>query len=91
MESSKEFIIGDIVQHFKYETLSDTEKAQNKYLYRIEGIAEHTETGEPLIIYRALYAPFKLYARPFNMFYSKIDKFKYPNIKQEYRFEKHNF
>lgn len=79
---------GDVVKHFKRETLSQEEqKNGTKYLYIIYDIAEHTETGEKLVIYHGLYKPFKLYARPLNMFMSKVDKEKYPNIKQEYRFE----
>jgi len=55
--------------------------------YLIEDIAIHSETEEKLIIYRALYGDTKLYARPYNMFFEKVDKTKYPDIKQEYRFE----
>ena len=80
---------GDIVRHFKYETLSEEEKRQNKYLYMVKDVAEHTETGEKLIIYQAMYAPFKTYARPVQMFISPVDRVKYPNIKQSFRFEKH--
>ena len=56
-------------------------------MYIIYDVAEHTETGEKLVIYHSLYKSFKLYAHPVNMFMSKVDKEKYPNIKQEYRFE----
>lgn len=80
--------IGDIVRHFKYETLSEEEKKQNKYIYRIVEFAEHTETGEKLVIYQAMYPPFNTYARPLEMFFSKVDRNKYPDIKQEYRLEK---
>lgn len=83
-----EFKSGDIVRHFKWETLSEEEKKQKKYLYKIVCMAEHTETSEELVIYQALYAPFKTYARPFEMFAGKVDQEKYPEIKQEYRLEK---
>ena len=78
---------GDIVQHFKREFLSEEERATNKYLYQIIGTAEHTETGEKLMIYQALYGDFKIYARPYDMFMETVDREKYPDIRQEYRFE----
>ena len=43
-----------------------------------------------LVIYQGLYSPFETYARPYDMFNSKVDKEKYPNIKQEYRLERVN-
>ena len=78
---------GDIVQHFKREGVSNE---TSEYVYKILAFAEHTETGEELVIYQALYAPFKIYARPYDMFMGKVDQEKYPNVKQVYRFEKWN-
>ena len=86
MEERK-FNPGDIVQHFKRETLNDAERNANKYLYRIIGVAEHTETKEPMMIYQALYDNFGIYARPYEMFMSEVDRVKYPEIKQKWRFE----
>ncbi len=81
---------GDIVQHFKREKLSEPMKDANYYLYRIIGTAEHTESGELLMIYQALYGEFATYARPYEMFVSEVDHKKYPEIKQKFRFEKIN-
>lgn len=55
--------------------------------YFVEDIAIHSETREKLVIYRALYGNTGLYARPYDMFLEKVDKVKYPNSNQEYRFE----
>lgn len=81
---------GDIVAHFKRETLSPEEKNTNKYLYKVIGEAEHTETGEKLMVYMALYDDFRIFARPVEMFTGEVDRDKYPYIRQKYRFEKIN-
>ena len=82
---SRDIQVGDIVQHFKREWVSQN---TSEYLYKVLAFAQHTETGERLVIYQALYAPFKVCARPYAMFMSEVDRKKYPDIHQKYRFEK---
>ena len=52
--------------------------------YIVVDIAIHSETGEKLVLYRSLYGDGELYARPYDMFISKVDKVKYPNIKHNF-------
>ena len=55
--------------------------------YLLELVANDSETGAPFVIYRKLYGDGGLWLRPLEMFLSKVEKEKYPDCPQEYRFE----
>jgi hypothetical protein len=67
-----EVIVGKTYRHFK------------GTLHKVIAIAKHTETLEDMVIYTH---DDKIWARPYDMFTSKVDKEKYPDIEQIYRFE----
>ena len=55
--------------------------------YVVEAVAHDSETGEAVVIYRKLYGDGGLWVRPMAMFLELVDKKKYPDATQEYRFE----
>ena len=67
--------IHGVYRHFK-----------NHY-YIVEDVAFHSETKEEYVVYRRLYDDNSLWIREKNMFLSEVDKVKYPDVKQKWRFE----
>lgn len=66
--------IGKIYRHFKGMNI------------KVIALGKHTETLEELVIYEEL-DTHEIWVRPLSMFLSKVDREKYPDVKQEYRFE----
>ena len=71
----QEVHVGKVYKHFK------------GHQYLVLCIAMHKETNETMVIYQDLHDQDKIYARPYDMFISKVDKEKYPYIQQIYRFQ----
>ena len=71
----KEIKVGRIYRHFKGD------------YYLVEDIVIDSETKGKMVLYRALYGDGKRYVRPYDMFASKVDREKYPDVEQEYRFQ----
>ena len=71
----QEIKINGIYRHFK----------GNYYL--VVDIATDSETLQKMVIYRSLYDNGELWVRPLNMFLSEVDRQKYPDITQKYRFQ----
>lgn len=55
--------------------------------YLTEDVAFDAETGGEYVIYRKLYGDGSLWLRPKEEFLSSVDRSKYPDCPQEYRFQ----
>ena len=73
----KSIIKSQIVRHFKGN------------IYLILDVAEHTETGEILVVYKALYGEGKVWSRPIDMFLDKVPEGKENPTGQIWRFEEY--
>lgn len=67
---------GDVVRHFKGKR------------YQILCFARDSETQEEAVVYRALYGERGVWVRPKAMFFSPVDREKYPDAPQAWRFER---
>ncbi len=56
--------------------------------YQIIAVATHSETGERMVVYQALYGDYGIWVRPLNIFMEEVDREKYADVQQKYRFER---
>lgn len=73
--SDRRIIRGRIYRHFKGDR------------YLVEDFATDSESGLPVVVYRKLYGDGSLWVRPLEMFAGEVDRAKYPDVWQRYRFE----
>ena len=55
-------------------------KVLENRIYKVLCVAMHTETQEKMVVYQALYGDYKYFVRPYEMFVSKVDHDKYPDV-----------
>ena len=57
-------------------------------LYQVKMLARDSSSSKEVVVYQAMYAPFEYWVRDLEEFTSEVDREKYPDVKQCYRFEK---
>lgn len=71
----------DIPAHFLLEEIMDIQPGIYRHFkgnrYEVIGIAKHSETMEPMVVYRALYGEGGLWVRPAAMWNEIVDKPEY--------------
>ena len=75
MSEIQQIKINRVYRHFKGDN------------YLVVDIARHSETKEEYVVYRRLYGDGSLWVRPLAMFAGPVDKAKYPDVEQFWRFE----
>ncbi len=71
--NDRRLIIGEFYRHFKGNE------------YQVLNVARHSETSEVLVVYQDMSGG--IWARPYDIFMSTVDREKYPDAKQKYRFQ----
>lgn len=71
----QEILVGRYYRHFRGN------------IYKVIGIATHSETEEKMVVYQAQYGEHRLFVRPYHLFAEEIDCTQYPEATQKYRFE----
>ena len=80
--------VQDLLTFIRYSMIGRRYRHFKGSVYIVDGIAVHSETAEPLVIYHKEHESNRMWARPLSMFLSPVDKKKYPDATQKMRFEK---
>ena len=75
----REVVVNRLYRHFKGN------------FYYVKDVAQHTESGEMMVVYQAMYGEYGTFVRPVDMFLEEIDPSREDNVTgQKYRFEIYN-
>ena len=72
--------VGKKYRHFK-------DKLYEGIAIAYDSESNNDEVLRKMVVYKALYGDGKIWVRDYEMFASKVDREKYPDVEQEYRFE----